>query len=189
MRPMFGSPGRWIYLFRAVDSGGATLDFYLSENRDDGGCQALPRQVLAAANHPRPRLINVDGNPSYPHAVGRLKQEGRLGRRCRHDGAPQPSLFQHPRYSLTIFNAASSPHTLFARGQSGRDDRRDSLHQLRPPDLQRLGSRRRSRVLTGRTRPQDGALSYTGSDARLIRIAARPWDRQTLRAGRGPTRL
>jgi cytochrome bd-type quinol oxidase subunit 2 len=37
-----------------------------------------------------------------------------LGRRCRHDGAPQPSLFQHPRYSLTIFNAASSPHALRA---------------------------------------------------------------------------
>jgi IS6 family transposase len=76
MRPMFGSPGRWIYLFRAVDSGGATLDFYLSENRDDGGCQAIPRQVLAAANHPRPRAINVDGNPSYPHAVNRLSRRG-----------------------------------------------------------------------------------------------------------------
>jgi transposase-like protein len=26
--------GRWMYLLRAVDSSGATLDFYLSENRD-----------------------------------------------------------------------------------------------------------------------------------------------------------
>src|SRR5215472_4271495 len=26
--------GRWMYLFRAVDSGGQTVDFYLSETRD-----------------------------------------------------------------------------------------------------------------------------------------------------------
>ena len=75
--------GRWTYLYRAVDSNGATLDFYLSENRDATAAKQFLSKVLAAANHPRPRVINVDGNPSYPHAVSRLKQEGRLGRRCR----------------------------------------------------------------------------------------------------------
>jgi transposase, IS6 family len=35
------------------------------------------------ANHPRPRVINVDGNPSYPKVVQELKRERRLGRRCR----------------------------------------------------------------------------------------------------------
>jgi len=75
--------GRWGYLFRAVDSGGATLDFYLSENRDAAAAKRFFDKVLAAANHPRPRVIKVDGNPSYPKAVSRLKQERRLGRRCR----------------------------------------------------------------------------------------------------------
>ena len=75
--------GRWMYLYRALDSCGATLDFYLSENRDAAAAKQFLGKVLAAANHPRPRVINVDGNPSYPHAVSRLKQEGRLGRRCR----------------------------------------------------------------------------------------------------------
>jgi transposase-like protein len=28
-------------------------------------------------------VINVDGNPSYPKVVAELKQEGKLGRRCR----------------------------------------------------------------------------------------------------------
>ena len=28
-------------------------------------------------------MINVDGNPSYPKVVAELKQEGKLGRRCR----------------------------------------------------------------------------------------------------------
>ena len=31
----------------------------------------------------RPRVINVDGSPSYPQVVKRLKQERTLGRRCR----------------------------------------------------------------------------------------------------------
>jgi|SRR5690348_686085 len=72
-----------MYLYRALDSCGATLDFYLSENRDAAAAKQFLGKVLAAANHPRPRVINVDGKPSYPHAVSRLKQEGRLGRRCR----------------------------------------------------------------------------------------------------------
>jgi transposase-like protein len=33
--------------------------------------------------HPRPRVINVDGNPSYPKVIAELKQTGNLGRRCR----------------------------------------------------------------------------------------------------------
>jgi transposase, IS6 family len=48
--------GRWVYL--SVDSGGATLDFYLSENRDAAAAKKFFDKVLAAANHPRPRVIN-----------------------------------------------------------------------------------------------------------------------------------
>jgi|SRR6516165_1494417 IS6 family transposase len=75
--------GHWAYLYRAVDSKGATLDFYLSENHDAAAAKRFFRRVLAAANHPRPRVINVDGNPSYPKVVQELKRERRLGRRCR----------------------------------------------------------------------------------------------------------
>jgi transposase, IS6 family len=75
--------GYWMYLYRALDSCGATLDFYLSEKRDARAAQQFLSKLLATANHPRPRVINVDGNPAYPHAVNRLKHEGRLGQRCR----------------------------------------------------------------------------------------------------------
>src|SRR6185437_7050135 len=75
--------GRWTYLYRAVDSIGATLDFYLSESREAAAAKQFFGKVLAAANHPRPRVINVDGNPSYPKVVKELKRERRLGRRCR----------------------------------------------------------------------------------------------------------
>jgi transposase-like protein len=38
---------------------------------------------LRSPGHPRPRVINVDGNPSYPKVIAELKQTGELGRRCR----------------------------------------------------------------------------------------------------------
>lgn len=72
-----------MYLFRAVDSGGGTFEFHLSEGRDAAAAKRFFDRALAAANYPRPPVINVDGNPSYPKAVSRLKQERRLGRRCR----------------------------------------------------------------------------------------------------------
>ena len=75
--------GGWRYLYRAVDSSGATLDFYLSESHDAAAAKRFFRKVLAAAHHPRPRVINVDGNPLYPKVVEELKQERKLGRRCR----------------------------------------------------------------------------------------------------------
>src|SRR4051812_44143700 len=58
--------GRWTYLYRAVDSSGATIDFFLSETRDVLAARTFIRKALTAAGHPRPRVINVDGNPSYP---------------------------------------------------------------------------------------------------------------------------
>ena len=75
--------GRWTYLYRAVDSTGATIDFLLSETRDLTSARRFFQKALAAPGHPRPRVINVDGNPSYPTVVEELKQQRVLGRRCR----------------------------------------------------------------------------------------------------------
>lgn len=74
--------GRWMYLYRAVDSAGATIDFYLSPTRDLAAAKSFFRKCLTGTHHPRPRVINVDGNPSYPKAVAELKRERRLGCRC-----------------------------------------------------------------------------------------------------------
>jgi len=75
--------GRWTYLYRAVDSTGATIDFLLSETRDLTSARRFFQKALAAPGHPRPRVINVDGNPSYPAVIEQFKQERGLGRRCR----------------------------------------------------------------------------------------------------------
>jgi transposase-like protein len=75
--------GRWMYLYRAIDSAGATIDFYLSRTRDLAAATAFFRKCLHGAHHPRPRVINVDGHASYRGAAKQLKRERKLGRRCR----------------------------------------------------------------------------------------------------------
>src|SRR2546421_9645840 len=52
--------GRWTYLYRAVDSTGATIDFLLSETRDLTSARRFFQKALAAPGHPRPCVINVD---------------------------------------------------------------------------------------------------------------------------------
>ena len=75
--------GKWTYLYRAVDSTGATIDFLLSAGRDAAAAKRFFQKALQAPGHPRPRVINVDGNPSYSKVITELKRTGELGRRCR----------------------------------------------------------------------------------------------------------
>ena len=75
--------GKWTYLYRAVDSTGATIDFLLSAKRDAAAAKRFFQNALRAPGHPRPRVINVDGNPAYPKVISELKRTGELGRRCR----------------------------------------------------------------------------------------------------------
>jgi transposase, IS6 family len=51
--------GHWCYLYRAIDSTGATIDFLLSALRDAAAAQRLFRQALSEPSHPQPRVINT----------------------------------------------------------------------------------------------------------------------------------
>lgn len=75
--------GKWTYLYRAVDSEGNTIDFFLSSTRDAPAAKHFLRNALRVPSHRRPRVINVDGNPCYPKVISELKHSGALGRRCR----------------------------------------------------------------------------------------------------------
>jgi IS6 family transposase len=75
--------GKWTYLYRGVDSTGATIDFLLSAKRDAAAAKRFFQRALRSAGRSRPRVINVDGNPSYPKVIAELKRAGELGRRCR----------------------------------------------------------------------------------------------------------
>src|SRR3954468_22210307 len=73
--------GHWAYLYRAVDSAGATIEFMLSPHRDLIAAKMFLRLPLSVGG-PQPRVINVDGHPAYPTAIAELKLSGELGRRC-----------------------------------------------------------------------------------------------------------
>jgi transposase, IS6 family len=93
----------WMYLYRAVDSQGNTLEFLLSPTRDaeaakrffvkvlpssaGSASQARPveeqvaqSEALAAPNTTKsaPQVINVDKNAAYPKAIAELKAAGLL---------------------------------------------------------------------------------------------------------------
>jgi transposase, IS6 family len=76
--------GRWCYLYRAIDSAGATIDFLLSAKRDADTAKRLFRKALRDREHPQPRVINTDLAPLYPAAIATIKREGIVRRRCRH---------------------------------------------------------------------------------------------------------
>ena len=76
--------GAWCYLYRAIDSTGATIDFLLSALRDAAAAKRLFRKALSDPSHPQPRVINTDKARLYGSAIAGVKVEGTLRRRCQH---------------------------------------------------------------------------------------------------------
>lgn len=74
--------GVWVYQYRAVDSEGNTLDFWLSAKRDAEAAQAFFEKALGAPHTDPPRVINVDKNAAYPKAIETLKTQGALSPDC-----------------------------------------------------------------------------------------------------------
>ncbi|BCC16504.1 MULTISPECIES: IS6 family transposase [Bacillus cereus group] len=70
--------GQWLYLYRAVDSEGNTIDFYLSESRDKQAAKRFFKKALAFSHVSKPRVITVDKNPAYPIAIQELKEEKQM---------------------------------------------------------------------------------------------------------------
>jgi transposase-like protein len=66
-----------------VDSKGDTIDFLLSPKRDANAAKRFFQRALRSPNQPWPRVINVDGNPTYPKVIDELKRTRERSRRCR----------------------------------------------------------------------------------------------------------
>ena len=65
--------GTWMYLYRAVDSQGSTLEFLLSATRDAQAAKRFFSKALGASHTVTPRVITVDKNAAYPKALNELK--------------------------------------------------------------------------------------------------------------------
>ena len=76
--------GKWVYLYRAVDSTGATIDFLLSAKRDVDAAERFLAKALGGENHPAPRVINTDKHAAYPPAIAELKSDGVLDENSKH---------------------------------------------------------------------------------------------------------
>lgn len=67
--------GQWMYLYRAVDSEGNTIEFHLSKARDKQAAMDFFKKALGSNHVSVPRVITVDKNPAYPIAIEQLKKE------------------------------------------------------------------------------------------------------------------
>ena len=101
--------GRWCYLYRAIDSSGATIDFLLSALRDAAAAQRLFRKALSEPSHPPPRVINTDKARLYGSAITGVKAEETLRRRCR---------YRPVQYLNNILEQGSSSDQTTSEGQA-----------------------------------------------------------------------
>ena len=69
--------GRWVYLYRAVDREGETVDFRLSSKRDVASAKAFFRKAIRSQDS-GPRTITLDGYAASHLAVREMKVDGEL---------------------------------------------------------------------------------------------------------------
>ncbi|PFL17941.1 IS6 family transposase [Bacillus cereus] len=69
---------QWMYLYRAVDSKGNTIDFHLSKTRDHRAANRFFKKALRSFHVSKPRVITVYKNPAYPIAIEELKKEKKM---------------------------------------------------------------------------------------------------------------
>ena len=68
--------GQWVYLYRAVDKAGQTVDFFLSRNRDVNAAKSFLRSAM---KHTRvPTKITLDAYAASHRAVRGMKEDGEL---------------------------------------------------------------------------------------------------------------
>jgi len=68
--------GQWVYLYRAVDKAGQTVDFFLSRNRDVNAAKSFLRSAM---KHTRvPVKITLDAYAASHRAVREMKEDGEL---------------------------------------------------------------------------------------------------------------
>ena len=75
--------GEWVYLYRAVDAQGATVEFFLSLRRNVSAARLFLRKSMNEGRRTPPEQIVVDGNPTYPIALRDLQRSGVMPLTCR----------------------------------------------------------------------------------------------------------
>jgi len=71
--------GEWVYLYRAVDKAGKTVDFFLSRQRDINAAKAFLRQAMNGQRVPT--KVTLDAYAASHRAVADWKGDGELPKR------------------------------------------------------------------------------------------------------------
>lgn len=74
--------GTWMYVYRAVDAQGNTLEFHLSSARDVQAAKHFLTKALGAPHTVTPRVITVDKNAAYPKTFKELKARRTIPTSC-----------------------------------------------------------------------------------------------------------
>jgi transposase-like protein len=69
--------GRWVYLYRAVDKAGRTVDFFLSRTRDVNAAKAFLRDAMKNTRHVG-HLCGIASQVREMKETGELSQRGRV---------------------------------------------------------------------------------------------------------------
>jgi transposase-like protein len=69
--------GEWVYLYRAVDRAGDTIDVRLSPRRDVVAAQAFFRKAIKGHSS-SPRTVTLDGYAASHRAIREMKADGEL---------------------------------------------------------------------------------------------------------------
>jgi putative transposase len=84
-----------MYLYRAIDSLGDTVEFFFSEHRDLLTAKRFIRQAFA--RHGRPERIVIDGSQTNHEAIIACDGENRLQNRTRRSLKPIRIRARHPQ--------------------------------------------------------------------------------------------
>ena len=86
--------GLWMYLYRAIDSVGDTVEFFFSEHRDLVAAKRFIRKAMK--RHGRPERIVIDGSQTNREAIIACDGESQLQDRSRR--ALKPIRIRQSRY-------------------------------------------------------------------------------------------
>jgi transposase-like protein len=73
--------GQWVYLYRAVDKAGQTVDFFLRRNRNVNAAKLFLRSAMK--NTRVPTKITLDAYAASHRAAREMKKDGELPRRVK----------------------------------------------------------------------------------------------------------
>ncbi|OKO74930.1 IS6 family transposase [Bradyrhizobium sp. AS23.2] len=100
--------GAWMYLYRAIDSTGDTVEFWFSERRDLAAAKRFLTNALK--RHGRPERIVIDGSQTNREAIVSCHKTNRLQDRSRRRLTPI-----RVRQSLYLSNRIEQDHRAIKR--------------------------------------------------------------------------